>query len=69
MPSPGGGLPTAVGDQLRRFGGGVADSADFERLAKEVSGQNLDAFFTAWLEDPLIPDMPEYGLYKEDYRH
>ena len=53
---------------FKRFGGGTASSDDFIAIAKEVSGKNLDGFFTAWLEDAVIPDMPELGLFKKDYR-
>lgn len=35
---------------------GNATTADFIALAEEVSGQDLDAFFTDWLETPWTPD-------------
>ena len=44
-----------------------ANSTDFEAIATEVSKENLDDFFKAWLEDKLIPDIPKYGLYKKNY--
>ena len=44
-----------------------ASSEDFEAIATKVSGKDLSAFFKAWLEDKIIPDMPNYGLYKENY--
>ncbi len=50
------------------FGGGNAGSEDFIRIAKEVSGQNLDPLFNAWLRDEMMPDIPQLGLYKESYR-
>lgn len=50
-----------------RFGGGNASSQDFQDLAAEVSGQDLDGFFQAWLTDPLIPDIPELELVKANY--
>jgi aminopeptidase N len=50
-----------------RFGGGNASSQDFLDLAAEVSGQDLDAFFKAWLTDPVIPDIPELELLKSNY--
>lgn len=50
-----------------RFGGGNASSQDFLDLAAEVSGQDLDAFFQAWLVDPVIPDIPELELIKANY--
>ncbi len=51
-----------------RFGGGSAGSDDFVAVAEEVSGQDLSEFFQAWLEEPIIPDIPEMGLLKENYR-
>ena len=53
---------------FERFGGGVAGSDDFAAIATEISGEDLSDFFAAWLKDPLMPDIPEMGLYKEDYR-
>jgi len=53
---------------LKRYKNSNAGSDDFEKIAAEVSGQNLGSFFKAWLEERLIPDMPEYGLYKKDYK-
>ena len=53
---------------FKRYKNSHADSDDFEAIATEVSGQNLDSFFKAWLEEKLIPDMPEYGLFKKDYK-
>ena len=31
------------------FGGGCAGTADFQKICQEVSGQNLDWFFTQWV--------------------
>lgn len=39
-----------------------ATTADFVAAAEEVSGQELDEFFDAWLYDPMMPDIPEMGL-------
>jgi hypothetical protein len=50
-----------------RYKNSHADSMDFEAIAAEVSGENLDHFFHAWLEEKLIPDIPEYRLYKKNY--
>jgi predicted transcriptional regulator len=70
-------LRLRVGDELffeilhtyfDRFGDGSAGSDDFVAVAEEVSGQDLSEFFQAWLEDPIIPDIPEMGLLKENYR-
>ncbi|WP_448810565.1 M1 family metallopeptidase [Agromyces bauzanensis] len=41
---------------VERFGGGTASTHDFIALAEEVSGQDLEAFFDAWVytgEKPL----------------
>lgn len=40
---------------LERFGGGTAGTRDFIGLAEEVSGQDLDAFFEAWVYTPSKP--------------
>ncbi|WP_109474317.1 M1 family metallopeptidase [Ornithinimicrobium cavernae] len=40
---------------VAEFGGGTATTADFMALAKEVSGQELDAFFQVWLYEPVKP--------------
>jgi aminopeptidase N len=69
-------LRTKVGDAtffkilqsyFKRYKNSHANSVDFENIAKEISGKNLDNFFHAWLEGKMIPDIPEYGLYKKDY--
>ncbi|MCA9880249.1 MAG: hypothetical protein KC442_20785, partial [Thermomicrobiales bacterium] len=33
-----------------------ATSADFRSLAQEISGQDLEAFFTDWLDTPWTPE-------------
>jgi aminopeptidase N len=38
---------------------GNATTADFIAVAEEVSGRDLDALFTAWLEDADLPAFPE----------
>ena len=40
---------------LERFGGGTASTQDFAELSEEVSGQDLDAFFEAWVYTPAKP--------------
>ena len=50
-----------------RFGGGNAKTADFIALAEEVSGQQLDAFFDAWLYQMDLPDIPQMGLSAADF--
>jgi len=52
---------------FKRFKNSDAGSKEFTTLANEVSGENLDTFFKQWLEDKMLPDIPEYGLYKETY--
>jgi aminopeptidase N len=37
----------------------TATTAEFEALAKQVSGQNLDSFFTTWLHTPGKPPLPQ----------
>lgn len=44
-----------------------ASTADFIALAEEISGQELDELFDAWLYQQPIPDMPELGLFREDF--
>ncbi len=38
------------------------NSQDFISIAEEVSGQNLDDFFQAWLYGKSMPDIPQLGL-------
>ncbi|QWC84922.1 M1 family metallopeptidase [Nocardioidaceae bacterium] len=38
---------------------GNASSAQFERLAAQVAGEDLDAFFEEWLRTPGRPDAPQ----------
>lgn len=40
---------------VERFGGGTASTADFIALSEEVSGQDLEAFFDAWIYTPEKP--------------
>jgi len=51
-----------------RYGGGTATQADFRALASEISGEKLGALFHDWLDAELIPDLPQLGLRKADYR-
>jgi aminopeptidase N len=41
-----------------RYAGESATTADFEALASEISGQDLTAFFAAWLHSDTLPPMP-----------
>lgn len=45
-----------------RHGNGTATTADFVRLAEEVSGQNLGEFFEAWLSQERLPELPATDL-------
>lgn len=42
-----------------RYRGGNASTADFIALAEEVSGEDLTAFFQAWLYEETLPPLPE----------
>jgi aminopeptidase N len=39
----------------RRFGGGNADTPDFQKVAEEISGKQLGTFFSQWLYKPGLP--------------
>ena len=41
----------------QRFAGSVASSADFQAVAEEVSGQDLDWFFDQWVFGRRMPDL------------
>ncbi len=45
-----------------RHQGGNVRTADFVALANELSGQDLSAFFDAWLYQPPLPPIPEMNL-------
>jgi aminopeptidase N len=69
-------LRLRVGDEdfftiLRQYYETYRDSntttEDFIRIAEQVSGQELDALFLAWLYDETPPDLPEAGLFYADY--
>ena len=40
-----------------RFGGSTARTADFIAVAEEISGQELDDLFDAWLYAPDVPEL------------
>lgn len=50
-----------------RYKNSNASSADFIAVAEEVSEQELDEFFAAWLHSNNIPDMPQLDLYRTDF--
>lgn len=47
---------------FERYQDGNVWTADFIAVAEEISGQELDTFFEAWLYDTRVPDIPELGL-------
>ncbi len=49
-------------DYASQFRYGNATTEDFIAVAEENSGQELDAFFEAWLRDPIIPPIPQMDL-------
>ena len=52
-------------EYFRKFKHGNASIADFITLAEEISNQELDAFFKAWLYETALPDIPEMGLHSK----
>ncbi len=48
-----------------RYRYGTVTTRDFIVTAEIVSGQDLDAFFDAWLYQTKLPPMPELGLEPE----
>jgi len=44
---------------VEEFGGGNAITRDFTSLAEDISGQDLDEFFEAWLYTAEIPALPQ----------
>lgn len=51
-----------------RFHNGNVSTDDFINVAEEISGQQLDALFDAWLYQPDLPDMPQLNLYAADFQ-
>lgn len=45
-----------------RYRYSVATTEDFTALAEEISGHELDGFFTAWLFQPRMPPLPEIAI-------
>lgn len=50
------------------FRDGNATTADFVAITSGVSGEDLQEFFDAWLYATDVPDIPEMGLFLEDYQ-
>jgi len=50
-----------------RFRNSNVTTEDFVQVAEEASGQNLEDFFNSWLFETSVPDIPERGLYAEDF--
>jgi aminopeptidase N len=46
----------------KRYFNSNATTDDFISVAEEISGQQLDAFFQAWLFDLAVPDIPQMDL-------
>jgi hypothetical protein len=69
-------LRLKIGDELffnvlrtyaERFRNSNATTEDFVAIAEEISGQELDEFFDEWLYQVDLPDIPEMGLFREDF--
>jgi aminopeptidase N len=45
---------------------GTATTADFERMASDIAGRDLSAFFHAWLYGEKTPPMPGHPDWKSD---
>ncbi|GAB4480017.1 MAG: M1 family metallopeptidase [Anaerolineae bacterium] len=50
-----------------RFRYGSTSTPELIALAEEISGEELDDLFNAWLYQVPLPDIPEMGLYAADY--
>jgi aminopeptidase N len=49
---------------VRRHRDGTAATADFERLASDIAGRDLNGFFKAWLYGEKTPPMPGHPDWK-----
>jgi aminopeptidase N len=47
---------------IKRYGNGTAGTDEFVAMAEEISGEDLDEFFNAWLFDDPLPDIPQLDL-------
>ena len=43
---------------VNQFGGGTASTQDFIDLAEDISGQDLESLFAAWLQADQMPELP-----------
>ena len=50
-----------------RFAGSSVSTPDFIGVAEEVSGQQLDDLFDAWIYQVALPDIPQMGLFEADF--
>jgi aminopeptidase N len=50
-----------------RFAHSNAATADFIAVAEEISGQQLDELFDAWLYRVTLPDIPQMELFAADF--
>jgi aminopeptidase N len=69
-------LRLRVGDEVffdilrmysERFRNGNATTADFIALAEELGGGDLRDLFDDWLYEQALPDIPEVGLYRDEF--
>ncbi len=51
----------------KHFRNSNATTEDFIAIAEEISREDLQTFFDAWLYQPTLPDIPEMGLFREDF--
>ncbi|MFJ9418644.1 M1 family metallopeptidase [Streptomyces sp. NPDC101227] len=54
---------------VTRHHDGVAGTADFVRLASEISGQDLTGFFQGWLYGAKTPSMPGHPQWRAKQPH
>ena len=48
----------SIAEYVERFGGANVTTEDYQAVVEEISGQDLDDFFQAWLLDPALPEQP-----------
>ncbi|MCL2357378.1 MAG: M1 family metallopeptidase [Defluviitaleaceae bacterium] len=47
-----------ISEYYRRFAFEIADANDFINLAEEISGRNLQNFFSRWINEGTVPGLP-----------